>query len=136
MSGKFLQNAILRALPAALTDLFIIIFVLLFQKAFAISNAEISTVTALLVTIVGFFMVWKVAKPANRLHLGMMGGLIAGLVFIVLVIPGVFSLSPLSFGSLLILTVFVLLIPSVIWLLNKGLEGLELLLAKVGRRDA
>ena len=55
VSGKFLQNAILRALPAALTDLFIIIFVLLFQKAFAISNAEISTVTALLVTIVGFF---------------------------------------------------------------------------------
>ena len=136
VSGKFLQNAILRALPAALTDLFIIIFVLLFQKAFAISNAEISTVTALLVTIVGFFMVWKVAKPVNRLHLGMMGGLIAGLVFIVLVIPGVFSLSPLSFGSLLILTVFVLLIPSVIWLLNKGLEGLELLLGKVGRRDA
>lgn len=136
VSGKFLQNAILRALPAALTDLFIIIFVLLFQKAFAISNAEISTVTALLVTIVGFFMVWKVAKPVNRLHLGMMGGLIAGLVFIVLVIPGVFSLSPLSFGSLLILTVFVLLIPSVIWLLNKGLEGLELLLEKVGRRDA
>ena len=136
VSGKFLQNAILRALPAALTDLFIIIFVLLFQKAFAISNAEISTVTALLVTIVGFFMVWKVAKPVNRLHLGMMGGLIAGLVFIVLVIPGVFSLSPLSFGSLLILTVFVLLIPSVIWLLNNGLEGLELLLAKVGRRDA
>lgn len=131
VSGRFLQNAILRALPAALTDLFIIIFVLLFQKAFAISNAEISTVTALLVTIVGFFMVWKVAKPVNRLHLGMMGGLIAGLVFVVLVIPGVFSLSPLSFGSILILTVFVLLIPSVIWLLNKGLEGLELLLAKV-----
>ena len=131
-----MHNAILRALPAALTDLFIIIFVLLFQKAFAISNAEISTVTALLVTIVGFFMVWKVAKPVNRLHLGMMGGLIAGLVFIVLGYPGVFSLSPLSFGSLLILTVVVLLIPSVIWLLNKGLEGLELLLGKVGRRDA
>ncbi len=131
VSGRFLQNAILRALPAALTDLFIIIFVLLFQKAFAISNTEISTVTALLVTIVGFFMVWKVAKPVNRLHLGMMGGLIAGLVFVVLVIPGVFSLSPLSFGSILILTVFVLLIPSVIWLLNKGLEGLELLLGKI-----
>lgn len=131
VSGRFLVNAILRALPAALTDLFIIIFVLLFQKAFAISNAEISTVTALLVTIVGFFMVWKVAKPVNRLHLGMMGGLIAGLLFVLLVIPGVFSLSPLSFGSILILTVFVLLIPSVIWLLNKGLEGLELLLSKL-----
>ena len=131
VSGKFLRNAIVRALPAALTDLFIIIFVLLFQQAFQMSNDEISTITALLVTIVGFFMLWKVAKPVNRLHLGMMGGLILGLLLIVAVIPGLFSLSPLSFGGYLVLTVFVLLIPSVIWLLNKALEGLELLLNKV-----
>ena len=47
VSGKFLRNAIVRALPAAFTDLFIIIFVLLFQQAFQISNNEISTITAL-----------------------------------------------------------------------------------------
>ena len=97
------------------------------------SNSEISTITALLVTIVGFFMVWKVAKPLNRLHLGMMGGLILALVFIVLVIPGAFSLTTLSFGGVLVLTVFVLLIPSVIWLLNKALEGLDLFLKRVSR---
>ncbi|MCI6990556.1 MAG: HAD-IC family P-type ATPase [Clostridiales bacterium] len=133
VTGKFLTNAILRALPAAFTDLFIIIFVLLFQQAFQMSNSEISTITALLVTIVGFFMVWKVAKPLNRLHLGMMGGLILALVFIVLVIPGAFSLTTLSFGGVLVLTVFVLLIPSVIWLLNKALEGLDLFLKRVSR---
>ena len=87
VQGKFLRNAILRALPAAFTDLFIIIFVLLFQQAFQINNNEISTITALLVTIVGFFMLWKVAKPVNRLHVGMMAGLIAALVFIVLFLP-------------------------------------------------
>ena len=130
VSGKFLRNAIVRALPAAFTDLFIIIFVLLFQQAFQISNNEISTITALLVTIVGFFMVWRVAKPVNRLHLGMMGGLILALLFIIAVIPGLFSLSPRSFGGILVLTVFILLIPSVIWLLNKALEGLSLLFHK------
>ena len=139
VTGKFLQNAILRALPAALTDLFIIIFVLLFQQAFQMSSGEISTITALLVTIVGFFMVWKVAKPVNRLHLGMMAGLILALVFIVLVIPGAFSLTTLSFGGVLVLTVFVLLIPSVVWLLNKALEGLDLFLKRLhqgGRHQA
>ena len=95
-------------------------------------SEEISTITALLVTIVGFFMVWKVAKPVNHLHLGMMGGLILLLVLIVLLIPSFFSLSPLSFGGLLVLTVFILLIPSVIWLLNKALEGLDLIFNKVG----
>ncbi len=130
VQGKFLRNAILRALPAAFTDLFIIIFVLLFQQAFQINNNEISTITALLVTIVGFFMLWKVAKPVNKLHVGMMAGLIAALVFIVLFLPGLFSLSPLSFGGYLILILFTLLIPSVIWLLNKALEGLLLLLQK------
>lgn len=133
VSGKFLRNAIVRALPAAFTDLFIIIFVLLFQQAFQMNNDEISTITALLVTIVGLFMVWKVAKPVNRLHLGMMGGLILLLVLIVCLMPGLFSLSPLSFGGYLVLTVFVLLIPSVIWLLNKVLEGLNLLLGRVSR---
>ena len=138
VQGKFLRNAILRALPAAFTDLFIIIFVLLFQQAFQINNNEISTITALLVTIVGFFMLWKVAKPVNKLHVGMMAGLIAALVFIVLFLPGLFSLSPLSFGGYLILILFTLLIPSVIWLLNKALEGLLLLLQKAegGKRAA
>ena len=138
VQGKFLRNAILRALPAAFTDLFIIIFVLLFQQAFQINNNEISTITARLVTIVGFFMLWKVAKPVNRLHVGMMAGLIAALVFIVLFLPGLFSLSPLSFGGYLILILFTLLIPSVIWLLNKALEGLLLLLQKAedGKRAA
>jgi len=123
VSGHFLRNAILRALPAAFTDLFIIIFVLLFQQAFQMDNAQISTITALLVTIVGFFMVWKVAKPVNWLHLGMMGGLIILLALVVLLIPSAFSLTPLNFGGYLVLTVFTLLIPSVIWLLNQALEG-------------
>ena len=136
VSGHFLLNAILRALPAAFTDLFIIIFVLLFQQAFRMDNAQISTITALLVTIVGFFMVWKVAKPVNWLHLGMMAGLIALLALVVLLIPSVFSLTPLTFGGYLVLTVFILLIPSVIWLLNQALEGGILLVKKLrNRRD-
>ena len=52
------------------------------------------------------------------------------LVFVVLVIPGAFSLSSLSFGGYLILILFTLLIPSVIWLLNKALEVLGLLARK------
>jgi cation-transporting ATPase E len=130
VSGRFLQNAIVRALPAAFTDLFIIIFVLQFQAAFGMDYDEISTITALLVTIVGFFMVWKAAKPVNLLHLGMMAGLILLLVLILIFAPSLFSLSPLSKGGVLVLTVFILLIPSVIWLLSKALEALEVLLAK------
>lgn len=131
VSGHFLRNAILRALPAAFTDLFIIIFVLLFQQAFQMDNEQISTITALLVTIVGFFMLWKAAKPVNLLHLGMMGALIFLLVVILGFFPKAFSLSSLEFGSYLVLTVFILLIPSVIWLLNKVLEGGMLLLDRV-----
>ena len=134
VSGHFLRNAILRALPAAFTDLFIIIFVLLFQQAFQMDNDQISTITALLVTIVGFFMVWKVAKPVNWLHLGMMAGLITLLALVLLLIPSAFSLTPLTFGGYLVLTVFTLLIPSVIWLLNKALEGGILLIQRIRNR--
>ena len=97
-------------------------------------NDQISTITALLVTIVGFFMVWKVAKPVNWLHLGMMAGLIALLALVLLMIPSAFSLTPLTFGGYLVLTVFILLIPSVIWLLNQALEGGILLVRKLQNR--
>ena len=53
------------------------------------------------------------------------------LLVILIFFPGAFSLSALDFGSLLVLTVFILLIPSVIWLLNKLLEGGGLLLNHV-----
>ena len=131
VSGKFLRNAIVRALPAAFTDLFIIIFVLLFQQAFQISNNEISTITALaghhrgiLYGLAG----GQACQPAPSGHDGGTNPCFAlhhrshprSLLSVSAVLRRYFG----SHG------IYYLLIPSVIWLLNKALEGLSLLFHK------
>lgn len=120
--GRFIANVLYRALPAALTDLFIIIGVVLFTAAFKLDSAEVTTIAALLITSVGLIMVWKVCRPFNRMRAGLLVGLVVMFIAILAVVPGLFSIVPIGFGSTLILAVFILLIPSVMWLFSVGLD--------------
>ncbi len=125
--GRFIVNVIYRALPAALTDLFIIIGVVLFNKAFGLPAQEVSTIAAVLITCVGLIMVWKVSTPLNWQRALLLAGLIVLFFAALIFFPGLFSIVPLSFGSGLVLGVFILLIPSLMWLFFTGMEKLEAL---------
>lgn len=119
VSGKFLRKVIYRALPAALTDLCIIIIIVMFQYAFQIEGSQTSTITAFLVTAVGFYMVYKACVPFRKWHYALFGVMIALLFGIIALIPEVFSITKLNLGSLLILGCMLLLIPTFIMFFNR-----------------
>ncbi|MFR5073086.1 MAG: hypothetical protein ACLTDS_13605 [Bianqueaceae bacterium] len=73
VKGHFLRNVLHRAFPAALTDLFVVIGVLLFWLAFDFSDSEMSTICATLMGIVGLLMLFKVCTPFN-INEGSYGG--------------------------------------------------------------
>jgi cation-transporting P-type ATPase E len=120
--GRFIANVIYRALPAALTNLLIIIGVVLFKTAFGISDAEVTTIAAILITSVGLIMVFKVCRPFNWMRVVLFCGLIVLFIGFLAVVPGLFSIIPIGFGSTLVLGVFLLLIPSVMWAFSRGLD--------------
>ncbi len=134
VSGRFILNVIYRALPAALTNLFIIIGVVLFDAAFDLNSEEVTTIAALLITTVGLIMVWKVCRPFNLLRAGLLAGLVVLFIGVLVVVPGLFSIVPIGFGSTLILVVFLFLIPSVMWAFSCGLdkvsEGIRFVIRK------
>ena len=113
--------------PAAITDLFVILGTLLFAHAFPLylTDELVSTITALLIGVVGFFMVYRTAKPFNRLKVVMFIGILLLFVLAVSIMPAFFHLFPLDFGSVLVLVVFVLMIPSVMNLLTVTLDGIR-----------
>lgn len=119
VSGKFLRKVIYRAMPAALTDLCIIIIIVMFQYAFSIDGSQTSTITALLVTAVGFYMVYKACVPFRKWHYALFGVMIALLFGIIAFIPEVFSITKLNLGSMLILGCMLLLIPTFIMFFNR-----------------
>ncbi len=122
VSGKFLRKVIYRAMPAALADLCIIIIIVMFQYAFQIESKQTSTITALLVTAVGFYMVYKACVPFRKWHYALFGVMIVLLIGIIAYIPDVFSITKLNLGSMLILGCMLLLIPTFIMFFNRMRE--------------
>ena len=122
VSGKFLRKVIYRAMPAALADLCIIIIIVMFQYAFQIESKQTSTITALLFTAVGFYMVYKACVPFRKWHYALFGVMIVLLIGIIAYIPDVFSITKLNLGSMLILGCMLLLIPTFIMFFNRMRE--------------
>ena len=123
--GKFLRNVLFRALPAALTDLFIIGGVILFEHAFSLENEMISTISTILMGGVGFAMVFRISRPFNWKRAVLLGGLLTLFVGTMLIVPGFLSLAPIDFQGALVLVVFALLIPSVLFAFSRSLTWLS-----------
>ena len=62
----------LSALPAALTDLVLVVGVMLFYLAFHIREEMLSTICTGIMGIVGLMMVYQTSRPFNALRKAMM----------------------------------------------------------------
>ena len=102
ISGSFLKNVILRALPAGLCDFSLIVAVLFLAPRLALSDAETATVLALLLCLVGLLMHFYLARPMNRLRALLIGALLLALVGAVFVLPDVFRFVLPSKAALLL----------------------------------
>ena len=109
VQGRFLVNVLLRALPAALTDLFLTEGVMLFYLAAKIPDGAVSTICTGVMGVVGMMMVFRTAQPMNRMHIAMIAGLSLSMVGCFFFLKPVFNLVPLDFLSHLVLGVFSLL---------------------------
>ncbi len=107
--GHFLRNVLLRALPAALTDIVLVEGVMLFYLAARLPDAALSTICAGLMGVVGLLMVHRTSQPYNTLRKIMMGGLCVLFLVGFFFLRPLFNLAPLDFLGGLILAVLALL---------------------------
>lgn len=109
VEGKFLRNVIYRALPAALTDIILIVGILLFYVAFDLNEGALSSICTAVIGAVGMIMVHNTSKPYNKLRTIMMVFVCVGFVFSFFVLKNFFTISALQWSDALILIVFVAL---------------------------
>ena len=133
--GKFLRNVLYRAIPAAVTNIFVVVGVLLFAYAFEIPEAEMSTTATLLVAVVGIVMLIRVCKPFNLLRIIICAAVTILCVTAAILLNSLFSLAPLSMGCWLIFAVFAMLVYPLMDIISKGLDstkfGIEKLWEKI-----
>ena len=106
VKGKFLANVFRSALPGGLTDLIVVLGVEAFYLVFGFAESELSTMSAILLVVIGILVLYEVCKPFDwkrRVLWGAMAG--SGLVCI-LWFGESFGLSQLSLKAFLVLLVF------------------------------
>ncbi|MBQ4054758.1 MAG: HAD-IC family P-type ATPase [Clostridia bacterium] len=134
VTGKFLRNVLYRAFPAGLGDIFMLIGVTMFKIAFDIPDAETSTVCIVLIGFIGLIMLYFVCRPFNPLRVTIMISMPTLFLIGLFCIPEFFSVSALSFGSSLVLGVFMLLALPVMFVNRWIFEQASLLWKKITGR--
>ena len=123
--GKFLTNVILRALPSGLTDFMVVAALMLFGRAFEIDAECIATSCTILVTVVGFLTLYRVAQPMKKGHIVLMTGLICGWLFCALFLGKIFAITSISGKCAWLTAIFVIITEPILRYSNKGVDYLR-----------
>ena len=106
--GSFLGSVFKKAAPAGITLFLSVSALLVFGQVMELSADDVSTAASGLVALVEFMILARVAKPMNRVHVGMMVVMLAGFFYAILFHNNLFGISPLDWQSALLLVVFIL----------------------------
>lgn len=107
--GRFLSKVILKALPAGLTDFLVVSAMVIFCREFAVNAADVSTACTVIVAIVGFMILYRIASPMTKAHWIMLIGVITGWLFCVIEISHLFAINSISKQCAMLLIVFAML---------------------------
>jgi cation-transporting ATPase E len=122
VKGRFLRNVIFRALPAGLTNVILVIGVMLFSMAFDLTHNELSTISAIVLAEVGLIMLYCTCRPWSTIRKLLWGAMCFAIIMCVLFFKELFALSPLDFGSRLVLVTLGLVAPPIIRTISDILE--------------
>ncbi len=117
--GKFMQNVLRRALPGGLTNIVLIVGIELFTLAFTFERATLSTLATVTMGFVGILVLYHISKPLDKKRWALLGSMTVAMAIAVLGFGPFFGLTRLDFQSGLVITVFLLLVPSVVFAFEK-----------------
>ena len=119
IEGDFMETVIEQALPAALTNLISVLFLVVLGPFLALSQGEISTISIYLLALIGFTKVYQLSLPFNHVKLGIILLNVTGFCLSVFVFSSIFNLSHLDFIGWILTLVLGLVMEGVLWLMNR-----------------
>ena len=120
--GRFMTNVLRRALPGGLANVMLMIFLELFTFAFAFERVTLSTLATVIMGEVGLLVLYYISKPLDWKRWTLLGVMSAAFVLAVTQFSAVFDLTALDFQSGLVIVVFLMLTPSVIFVFERAFE--------------
>ena len=106
IQGSFLTNVLVKALPAGITDVLVVGALVVFGQVFEVNEADISTACTMLLSIVGFMILYNISKPMNTLRWCVWGGSIVGLLLCSIYLGDLFAIRGMSTKCIMLFVVF------------------------------
>ena len=103
IKGKFIINVINKAIPPALTTIFNIILLVIFEGRMGLTSPQVSTLAVIVTTFTGFLLLLKICYPFNILRTFMVGLLATSFLVAIIFLQGLFSVVFVDITMLLIL---------------------------------
>ena len=134
VKGRFMTNVLRRALPGGLANIVLLVLIELFTFAFDFERVTLSTLSTVIMGEVGLLVLYYISRPLDWKRRTLLGAMSAAFVVAVLYFGDMFELTSLDFQAGLVIVVFLMLTPSVIFVFERGLELIELLTAACQRK--
>ena len=106
IEGNFLKKVLLRALPAALTDVLAVGALVVCGEVFGLADGDIATAVTMLLAVVGFMILIRISKPLTKMKYAIIILNVAGLLFCGIFLKQLFALSDMSEICVLLMIVF------------------------------
>ncbi len=108
ISGHFIPNIMLKALPGGLTDFIAVSALVLFSFEFEVGAKDVSTASTLVLAFVGFLILFNISRPMNRWRWIVMVSMTVGLGFCSLFMRDLFQINDISPRCTMLLVLFVI----------------------------
>ena len=125
LRGHFLTNVLVRALPAGLTDFIVVSGLVIFCREFQVDLDCLSTSCTILVAIVGFMILHRIARPMNTGHIVMLVGVIAGWILCMLFGGSFFGITGISKQCEMLMVIFAIITEPVLRYLSLIVEWIS-----------
>lgn len=108
IKGRFLTNVFSKSAPAGITDFLIVSGLVIFCNVFDVEEQCVSTACTILVSIVGFMILYRIMKPMTVWHSILYIALIGGWLFCALFMSWLFAITEMNAQCVMLLVVFAL----------------------------
>ena len=109
IEGKFITNILLKALPAGLTDALIVGALVVFGKVFDVGSVDISTACTILLSIVGFMILYQIMKPMDAFRWAIWIASVVAMLFCGVFLRNLFGIYSMSVQCIMLFVVFAIL---------------------------
>ena len=123
--GHFLTNVLIQALPAGITDFIVVSGLVIFCREFGVEKECVSTSCTILIAVVGFMILYHIAKPMTTPHAILIAAMVIGWLFCMLFFSELFAITAVTGKCAMLMIVFAVITEPVFRYLIQLVEAVQ-----------